>query len=278
LIPKLDLFKSRLNSLKHWISPPWRDDLSQAIIQIHNHAISYGINVHNRTLRNHSIDKSAPVHVSALHSLHTRVLAMQRATFALIRGGWAHCSAPGLRTMLESVLSMSIILKGPRDYLAFKYFCAGLIDAARDRESPMPVKEEVKRELQKMIGALNGKEKKDAEEFIKNGRIGTYWFSEQYRSIGAAIQDHIPGLMPAYKWLAGASHAGYTTTKLFYDAPEETTINPVSNPSRAKTCAYLACRFSMLSSKLRSEADGFNLIDYGRLTKTLETLVKTDSY
>lgn len=212
-----------------------------------------------------------PLAGGALHRLGADTVAFHEAVLALCATGWASCSAPLLRTLLDLLLSTAVIVER-RDEAEMRGFrCTHYFLKAMLSEGDDEVRQSNRRQIEAGIARLPGADQERARRFIFSDRLPAYWYAPDYyrRPQEAADKLLIPELSSYYTRLSSAAHGGFFGLGLFRDQPDAVHPNPRNDPRSQSLALCTSIRIVLEQAHAR---DQFELS--GRLSGAYGSLVE----
>ncbi len=212
---------------------------------------------------------------SCSYKIGERSCILLQATFSLCEDGWASVTPVLIRSMLECLLNLYLILKDHNDYWAFRFFSHGFLnDLINDSDND--VKEEARREVDKLLAQLNGPDlarAKDYEKkFIERGKANLYWYKPDFSN----AREILPaGLYFIYKSFSSSVHSGLMGMNLFKDEPDKVDINPRNDRNSIKKALAGASRITYEITNIRIQHESLNLAtEANKLLTTISELQK----
>ena len=243
--------------------PKMHADIPPGLKALHTDIIERASNLQAAASAKYERIPVAPNSEAAFHRLHQFALVQHRATLALCEHGWSQAAPSNVRTLLECLINLGVIVEKDSEYRAFQYLYGYVLLALRRPDPSLPngptEKGELQSVLDKGIGPLEEPLKSRVLEWTANGELpGNYWYSEYYKGPSLVVKNLLPSVLPMYRIFSSTSHGGFFGTYFFLDAPENPGINAQSNPRTAKFLVGASCRFSIEICHLRSRFQQLN--------------------
>jgi hypothetical protein len=219
--------------------------IDKRLMRLHDAATKYSGSVNAAVAEQLKGSHPSPCAGGALYRLGAETLTFHQAVLVLCATGWASCSAPILRTMLDLSLSTAIIVECPEEAELRGFRCTGFFLKAmlsRD-DGDESFRDHLRAQVEAGIERLNGGDQLRARRFIFNDRLPAYWYAPDYyrRPKEAADKLFNPEMAQCYTTLSSAAHGGLLGLGLLRDQPDVIHPNRRHDPDSLS----LALRFSI---------------------------------
>lgn len=204
---------------------------------------------------------------------HEQMVVYHRAIFCLSKNGWAITTNPLLRTMLEVFVNCIVVTKEDNEFRAFKYLSFEPLKMnTDDLETRIKVLKEIEKEL---IPNLVDEDKKRANEFLSESKLGLYWYQGIYSGPRDVIKKEAPILLDHYQIGGSASHGGLIGYKIFDSDWHREDINPRTDIYPANLSIMASARYLLEYNGLRDNFEDLGQIKrYQYLLKKIGELKK----
>ncbi len=228
--------------------------IAAVLKELHERTSSYSVAVNAAVAAELDEKHPSPLAGGALYRLSGDTLAFHRSVLAMCNKGWAGCSAPLLRTLLDLLVSTLIVVE-QRDEAEIRGFrCThfflkvGLVGQSEDAE----FREHCRRQVEKGIARLKGADQDQARDFIFKAKLSGYWYAPDYFHRPQDVADKlIPDLSEIYALLSSAAHGGFFGLGFFRDAPDLVHPNPRDDPRSEALAVCTSTRILLDQTRAR---------------------------
>jgi len=161
-------------------------------------------------------------------------LAIHGAIRDACAAGWAIVAPMLLRTQLELLLGCAVIANaGDRsELLAYKYYFLSTKAILRTPKLPQDKRKRQKGQSEKFLEFLPQGDRAEARDFIRKGKIESYWYSPDYGGPQDVIERiGSEDVKILYRSFSGGAHGGTLGIRSWRDTPDLEHPAPRRDPS-----------------------------------------------
>lgn len=263
------------------------NSIKKDFLDFHEKLIVFSSFLQNESSKEKPETTSNHLAVSALTRLHADLICIHRAILTLCKDGWPFIVPVLLRTMLDIILSASVIANADNpSYMGFKYFFLGFKQRLTESKVPEEEKTQIKEELNRSLDVLNDNVKEKAKEWFYKGRLLTYWFSPEFARPSDIIGTYSsPEIKWLYKKYSGSTHGGFIGLSLLRQESDRIDINPRQDKGATLIALSASYRILLEFFRLRNIFEALNLDDiiselmeefsnYGNYVGTMQPIKK----
>jgi hypothetical protein len=225
----------------------------QDVIDFHKKVLLFAIFVNKEISKIRKESEQHPMASAILHKITADAVALHQSVLTLCSGGWAFAVPLLLRTLLDILASVLVIVNAKDDveYMAFRcshfYLKAGITDITTSNELRLSHKAQIASGIKSLPTNLQDK----AKNYIYQDKMRGYWYSPEYSNAKKIFNKYDDAVMKGlYDYLSGASHGGLLGLSLFKDSPDDIHPNPRAD-KRSQNGALLS------SSRLILDISGY---------------------
>ncbi len=244
-------------------------------VRLHGNAGGYAVAVNAAIAEQLDGKHPYPAAGGALWRLGADTVAFHQAVLALCDTGWASCSAPILRTLLDLLISTAIIVerKDEAEIRGFRCTHFFLKAALSDSSIDDKVRKDSRQQIDSGIAQLSDTDKDRARRFVFQDPVRAYWYAPDYFHRPQEAVDKLLGqeLGVAYARLSSAAHGGFVGLGLFRDQPDTIHPNQRDDPQSESMALLISTRIVLEQTRARNEFElgGQFSGTYGRLLDRL---------
>lgn len=251
--------------------------IDEAILRLHGEAIEYAVAVSASIAAQLKDKHPYPLAGGALFRLAGDTIAFHEAVYSLCATGWASCSAPILRTLLDLLLSTAIIVERTdeaeiRGFRSTHLFLKAELSRSGSDDK---LRKHTRLQIDSGIARLSGADQDRARRFIFQDRMPPYWYAPDYyhRPQEAADKLLSEDMSRAYALLSSAAHGGFLGLGLFRDQPDTIHPNRRDDPRSQSWAICISTRIVIEQSWAREQFELGGQLS-GRYGSLLEQFLK----
>lgn len=205
-----------------------KPNIDEHLLRLHDGASQYAVAVNAAVAEKFGGRHPFPLAGGALYRIGADAVAFHEAVLALCATGWVSCTAPLLRSLMDLLLSTSIIAEIPdeAELRGFRYSHFFLKSMLLQDDGDQRMHKYLRSQIEFGIKQLNRADQLRARRFIFNDRPPAYWYAPDYYGRPQEAADKLlnPEIARYYSTLSSAAHGGFFGLGLFRDQPD--VINP----------------------------------------------------
>jgi hypothetical protein len=220
------------------------------ILEFYDKVQGFALQVNNAVLDKNKGRHPKPTAAGALWSISADIFTLHRSMLSLCSDGWAMACPIILRTMLELLMSITVITKksDESEYFGFKYLYSAFKMMLNDSECSEEEKIHSRKAIQEGLKKLPDSIREKAKKFIFQQKPGAFWYAPEFASPTAIFeQGDQHDIKYLYKLLSGASHGGFLGLRYFKGFPDAIHPNPRAD-TRSQNFVFALSSRIMLES------------------------------
>jgi hypothetical protein len=230
------------------------------VYAIHQASLEYTVRIQTAASKKAEGETTNLVARAAISVLMHDMACLHQAVRDVCRCGWAFASPILLRSMLESAMSIAIIIANDRpDLTGFKYLYAKVSEEGQDPKTTGLVAEEERINIETHFSQMTPEDREAAKKFLEARPVRRFWYTGMYSGPTEIIRKHMnPELLGIYEVMSIAAHGGFIGSRLFRDDPEKLDINPRKQDFRSQGFAMISgSRVLIEATHLRERFEDF---------------------
>jgi hypothetical protein len=125
-------------------------------------------------------------------------------------------------------------------------------------------------ELEKLVDRLSGNDQKDAKDFVKKNKLGSYWYSPEYRRPHDLLKLAAVPIQEIYRTFSGPAHGTFSLQLYFNDDATVHDINPREHPNWNRRAIEASSRLLLEIGRTRDVWDNVGRrADYDKLLQRI---------
>lgn len=231
---------------------------------VYKHILNFAVKV-NITSSNKFNPPSKFANVAILsrscsYKIGEHACILYQSIFSLCESGWASITPILRRSLVECLLNEYLILKEHNDYWAFRFYSHGFLNSLISEKDEPEVKEEARRELDKLFQQLSSSDAKRAKDyesaFLIKRKYNDYWYRPDFQSARAILPASIYAV---YQIDSSSVHSSLIGMDLSKDRPLEIGINPRDDAKSIKMALVGAFRVLYEIVNIRVQYENLDL-------------------
>jgi hypothetical protein len=201
-----------------------------------------------------------------LYIIGERAVVLDRSILSLCEDGWVSVAPIILRSLLECFTNSIAIVKKDSEYMAFKFYAHDLLNSLVDEYFSKEVKDfnmgQVNFQLNRLNPQDQGRAEKYKSEFLKIGKLRSYWYRPEYKTIEdifKACDNKGLEWYKVYKSFSMSIHSSFIGLGIFKDKPDKRDINPREDLKAIKMALVSSSRLLLEITSVREQFEDLNL-------------------
>jgi hypothetical protein len=162
------------------------------VYAIHQAALEYTVRIQSAASKKAEGETTNLVARTAISVLMHDMACLHQAVRDLCRCGWAFASPILLRSMLESAMSVAIIIANDHaDLTGFKYLYAKVSEEGQDPRMTSLVAEEERTNIERHFAQMTPEDREAAKKFLAERPVRRFWYTGMYTGPTEIIKKHM---------------------------------------------------------------------------------------